>query len=399
MGQTDCTAFYSRLPALSCTLGELFATRRNFHAVPARWHVVVTDIKGSTAEVDRGRHDTVNLVAAGSIIAALNVAHRYDEEIPFFFGGDGATLLLPDALLDEVQVALNRHRRNAQRNFGVRLRVGSVPLPAILELGGTIAIAKLQRASAFSIPVVTGEGIIIAERLVKGNDDTRDDAQGDSDQVDLSGMECRWDRIKPPVSRDEVVCLLVNVLRITAQDTVIRSVLDAIETIYGPRPRRNPIAANRLRLDLNPARIAQEMRMKFGRMNWRYLLEQWGRTALVGPAFFRYAGAGRNYVQSMPELSDTLVIDGRINTIMSGTERERRLLLAKLETLEAAGAIVFGLHVSDASIMSCYVRNRDDAHIHFVDGAGGGYTQAAKVLKQKLSSIGSRTGPDTPREA
>ena len=47
--------------------------------------------------------------------------------------------------------------------------------------------------------------------------------------------------------------------------------------------------------------------------------------------------------------------------------------------------ICFGIHCSPASIMSCYVRNRDDAHIHFVDGADGGYTSAAIMLKKKLS--------------
>jgi hypothetical protein len=34
--------------------------------------------------------------------------------------------------------------------------------------------------------------------------------------------------------------------------------------------------------------------------------------------------------------------------------------------------------------MSCYVRDRRDEHIHFIDGIGGGYTMAATVLKKKL---------------
>lgn len=391
MNESDDTGFYSRLPALACTLSELFSTRDNFHPVPAHWHVVVTDIEHSTAAVDGGRHESVNLVAAGSIIAALNVAYRHGEEIPFFFGGDGATLLLPNALLDGVITALNTHRRNAERHFGLHLRVGSVPITTVRESGSALAIAKLKRASEFSIPVVAGAGIIVAERMVKSSDAANGGDEPVADNVDLSGMECRWDRIKPPVRQNEVVCLLVNVLDSVSPHAVIRTVLEAIETIYGSRQRRNPIAAKRLRLDLNPARIAREMRLKFGGMNRAYLIEQWARTALIGPAFFRYAPAGRKYVQTMPELSDTLVIDGRINTIMAGTGEERRLLLAKLEVLETAGAIVFGVHVSDASIMSCYVRNRDDAHIHFVDGAGGGYTQAAKILKRKLSSSAPRT--------
>jgi hypothetical protein len=33
--------------------------------------------------------------------------------------------------------------------------------------------------------------------------------------------------------------------------------------------------------------------------------------------------------------------------------------------------------------MSCYVRDWDDGHIHFVDGSEGGYTKAAKLIKAK----------------
>jgi len=35
--------------------------------------------------------------------------------------------------------------------------------------------------------------------------------------------------------------------------------------------------------------------------------------------------------------------------------------------------------------MSCYVRNLNERHVHFVDGAEGGYTNAARVIKQKYS--------------
>ncbi|MGS0527189.1 DUF3095 family protein [Zobellia nedashkovskayae] len=37
--------------------------------------------------------------------------------------------------------------------------------------------------------------------------------------------------------------------------------------------------------------------------------------------------------------------------------------------------------------MSCYVRNRNAKHIHFVDGGSSGYTRAAKVLKEKIHHI------------
>jgi hypothetical protein len=83
-------------------------------------------------------------------------------------------------------------------------------------------------------------------------------------------------------------------------------------------------------------------------------------------------------------MSDTLVMDGRINTVISGDKIQRFQLLKALDELEQAGEVLYGIHVSGDSVMSCYVRDLKDGHIHFVDGAEGGYTRAARQLKTKL---------------
>jgi hypothetical protein len=83
-------------------------------------------------------------------------------------------------------------------------------------------------------------------------------------------------------------------------------------------------------------------------------------------------------------MSDTLVIDGRINTVISGTTEQRKQLEKALTDLEQKGLIRFGFFVSKESVMSCYVRSMDENHVHFIDGAEGGYTKAAAMLKTKL---------------
>jgi hypothetical protein len=80
---------------------------------------------------------------------------------------------------------------------------------------------------------------------------------------------------------------------------------------------------------------------------------------------------------------DTLVIDGKINTVISGTTQQREQLETELSKIESEGDIIYGLYVSKESVMSCYVRNLNDRHVHFVDGSEGGYTKAAGVIKQK----------------
>lgn len=42
----------------------------------------------------------------------------------------------------------------------------------------------------------------------------------------------------------------------------------------------------------------------------------------------------------------------------------------------------YGIHISDTALMTCLVTApADSLHVHFVDGGGGGYTSASKVLK------------------
>jgi hypothetical protein len=97
-----------------------------------------------------------------------------------------------------------------------------------------------------------------------------------------------------------------------------------------------------------------------------------------------YTTPGKKYLKELIDLTDTLVLDGKINTVISGNTAQREALVKSLTEMEKAGKIHFGIHISQESIMSCYVRRRDREHIHFVDGADGGYTQAARMLKGKL---------------
>jgi len=70
--------------------------------------------------------------------------------------------------------------------------------------------------------------------------------------------------------------------------------------------------------------------------------------------------------------------------VISGTTHQREMLTNRLDEMETDGELFYGLYVSNESVMSCYVHNMNNSHIHFVDGAEGGYTRAAGVLKLKI---------------
>ena len=60
-----------------------------------------------------------------------------------------------------------------------------------------------------------------------------------------------------------------------------------------------------------------------------------------------------------------------------------RDLTALLETAQSAGTIKFGLHQQDEAMMTCIVPSiMENNHVHFIDGAAGGYTQAATQIKE-----------------
>lgn len=377
------------MSASALPVSELIGEERLFAAVPEDWHVVLTDVKQSTKALSDGMHHLVNLVATGSIIAAINIARAANIRVPFFFGGDGATLIVPDALAAPILRALRRHRDNTLRNFGLELRVGSVKVADIYANGHKLAIAKAMLSESFTIPVVLGQGLQYAEAVVKGESEQASAPPPETDDaLNLEGMECRWDSIKPPQDAQEVICLLVTISApqsdTARQAAILRGVLRSIEEHFGPPQSRSPVSTKRMRLKPTLGRIHREMRAKLGRFDLGYMIENWLRT-LIGFFYLRHVEEGRQYLHGIEQLSDTLVIDGRINTVIAGTAAQRARLVSALEGMEARGEIRYGLHICAESVMSCYVRDRRNEHIHFIDGIGGGYTLAATVLKKKLA--------------
>lgn len=375
--------FYTRLPVNQISLSELLMEEHLFFKVPANWHVLITDVKKSTIAVANGLHETVNLVATGSIVAVLNIAHKANLAVPFFFGGDGATFIVPPGILDEVTKALLLHRQNTQQNFNLELRVGHVPVETIYAHEHQLQISKLRTSQLFAIPVMLGDGLAFAEKIIKGDDYSLNVSSSLENELDLSGMQCRWDKIKPPQDYDEVISLLVIAREGTKQTETFKKVIDLLDKIYGDAEKRKPITVSKLKLKGTLKKIGTEMRVKLGGYRPLYLFRTWF-TTLLGSLYFR-TGRGKNYLVQLVEMSDTLVIDGRINTVISGSKQQREELEKALDQLEAEGFIRYGLFVSKESVISCYVRSMDDNHVHFVDGAEGGYTRAATILKQKIA--------------
>lgn len=384
MSTSNNLNFFSDLRLHEIAISELVANKSCFSKVPEDWYAIAADIKNSTEAIKNGNHDQVNLVATGSVIAILNLAYSKNISIPFFFGGDGATMLIPSELLEGSIAALNQHRINTLENFGFELKIGSISIKEIYENDVALEISRVKVSNVLSIPVVLGEGLQFAEKKIK------DDFNGSDilskkipDLLNLEGMECKWDKISPPETNQEVVSLIVIGCVNEDPSEVFSKVLKNIDTIYGSLNNRKPISVKRLKLKASLRKLNDEMRTKFGKYDGLYLMKNWLKT-VFGKFYLDNTETGKSYLQKLVELTDTLTIDGRINTVITGTQEQRKSLTTYLDHLEEKGKIKYGLHVSEQSVMSCYVRDmKKDDHIHFVDGAGGGYTKAANQLKNK----------------
>lgn len=381
MSQLPNDLFYSRLPVNQISLSDLLTEEHLFYKVPENWFVIVTDVKNSTLAVQNGLHETVNLVATGCIVATLNIAYKHNLNVPFFFGGDGATCIIPPSILQPVMQSLLIHQENTLKNFELDLRVGFVPVENIYKKGFRLTISKFRSTSIFSIPVVLGDGLNYAEKVIKGEDHRLSVIKSEEEDLNLDGMQCRWDRIAPPENYDEVISLLVIAANESEQGPAFQKVIHFLDEIYGTPDKRQPISVNKLKLKATVTKLNLEMKVKFGHIRFLYLL--YNRFMSLFGWYYFQTREGRSYLSSMVDLADTLVIDGRINTVISGTSVQRAALVKALDELEKAGEIRYGLFVSKESVMSCYVPGADNAHIHFVDGAEGGYTKAAGVLKLK----------------
>jgi len=143
------SSFYSDLSSF-CEFTQ-FTDESKFTEVPCDWSVVITDIKGSTQAIKEGRYKDVNTIGAASIIVVRKCLKDFD--FPFVFGGDGATLLIPNSHVAKVCEDLSALKALSQQNFSLGLRVGVVSVAHLNELGYSLEVGKFELTAGRSIAI------------------------------------------------------------------------------------------------------------------------------------------------------------------------------------------------------------------------------------------------------
>jgi hypothetical protein len=92
----------------------------------------------------------------------------------------------------------------------------------------------------------------------------------------------------------------------------------------------------------------------------------------------------RRYLNQLVANSDYRKYDDGLRMTIDCGRELADTIEAQLVAAAAEGIVVYGLHRQRAALMTCLIPSvyRSD-HIHFLDGAAGGYSAAAALMKGK----------------
>ena len=385
--------YYHDLPALE-SFADAIETDRHVQ-VPGDWWIVVADVTGSTQAIEAGAYKKVNTVGAACIAAVVNVDRSVD--IPFVFGGDGATFAVPDTLRERVIPALREAQRLSRQSFDLSLRVGMVRVSTLLARNRTVRLAKIRLSPNVTQPTFSGRGWEEAERMVKdplAEDVLRVQEHEGPCEGSFEGFECRWQGV--PSFNDHKLALLVAAVSDDADVNLAtyRELSDRIAKIYGDISSYHPLRAGRMRLSFSPSELSHEWRVRSSRLTVMGRIKYFARMVMLNLAGVYLFARGMDtstvrwsrYVEDMVENSDFRKFDGMLRMVMDGSEAQYEDLRSYLEGQHRKGRLVYGMHKSSEALVTCIVFSYNGNHVHFVDGSDGGYAMAARGLKEQLGS-------------
>jgi hypothetical protein len=370
--------FYKDLPSHKKPFKEIIGTPKLFEKIPDDWCVIVTDVKGSTRAFERGKYEEVNIAAASSVVIGINTARDYRTEIPFIYGGDGATLLVPPQMKSKLLEELATLRANVRKRFGLNLRVGSMSIQEIHDNGYKLKVAKYTVSRNYNQAIFIDSGLYFAEQTIKDNFSYQTHKHGDTESLNLRGLQCRWNTIRPPENKDEILCLIVDASDKQKHEKIYADVLSKIDSIYGPFEKRHPVRKEHISHTIHIPTLHRESLAKFGKPKPGHIISR----LLEG--FKERIFKHKEHSHKLALATDTLKVDGMLKTLIAGNVSQRKKLVEYLETKEKLGVFSFGYYTTHSTTMTCFVEPKEGRFVNFLDGTNGGYIQAAKSLKKKL---------------
>jgi len=349
--------------------------------LPNHWFVGVADIVESTKAIAAKRYKAVNIAGAAVIAGVTNALEG--REFPFVFGGDGAGFAVAPDDLERAREALAATATWVREDLDLVMRVALVPVAMIRAQGADVRVARFGPSANLSYAMFSGGGLGWAEAAMKRGEFAVLPAPPGT-QPDLSGLSCRFEEI--PTRRGLILSVLV-VPAAGADPAAFRKVIEDIIGLVEQSPDSGrPVPPGGPPLKWPPQGVDYEARaarggplaarraLVLGLTLWAYFVLRFGiRVGKFVP---------RNYVQQVVENSDFRKYDDGLRMILDCSEQLQRQLTERLAAAAEKSIVRYGLHAQDAAMMTCFTPSvmRAD-HVHFIDGARGGYASAATALK------------------
>ena len=349
--------------------------------LPDDWTIGVADIVESTKAIAANRYKAVNMAGAAVIAAVTNALEG--REFPFVFGGDGASFAVAPGDLAAAREALAATASWVRQDLDLVMRVALVPVGAIRAQGADVRVARFGPSPNLSYAMFSGGGLGWAEAAMKRGEFAVASAAPGT-QPDLSGLSCRFEEI--PAARGVILSVLVVPVQ-GADPAAFRRVIEDIIGLVEKSPDAGrPVPSGGPPLKWPPQGVEYEARAARGGplamrravvlalTLWVYVVMRFG--IKVGNF------VPKNYVRQVVENSDFRKYDDGLRMILDCTEELADALAGRLAAAAAKGIVRYGLHRQDAAMMTCFTPSvmRAD-HVHFIDGARGGYASAATALK------------------
>ena len=381
--------FYRELKPFHSFVDEAF-DGQHYVALPADWLLIVADITDSTHAVQEGKYNEVNYLGAACIVSVTNAVREFD--LPTVFGGDGATLAVPEAAKETTLAALLATKRWGADAFGLELRVGAVAISEIYERGATLDIAKMELSPGNTMAMFRGDGFDLADTLVKEGDFAIDTDDVNERRPDLESLSCRWSPLES--TNGWMLCLIIGATGESQaeNDDTYRYVLETINGIASIQSAAtSPVKFSTLRFPLRYESIRKDA-LTSGGPRWLAWIKAM-MVCVVGAIVFKVKRKVGNfdpakYMEETAINADFRKVNGKLCLILDCSETQCDKIEGTLGELHARGKLAFGAHRATHAIMTCVAPNlENNKHVHYVDGSEGGFWSAAKGLKRQLKGI------------
>ena len=384
--------FYSKLQGIS-EFSDIVDISK-YQPLPDDWLVIATDIRGSTSAIENGRYKSVNMAGASAIAAILNDFPEID--IPFVFGGDGVTIVMPDVGIDHVMGLLKYCKEAVKSSFGLELAAGCRHMRDLRADGKEIKIGKYELSENVNQAIFWGDGVDYIEEIIK-------QPENDLDSVpliegDFSGLECRWNEI--PAEKDEVLSIIIKatIENDEERSKTYKSCFEMIERIYGNESSYAPLKEESMSLAIKPKLLRGEATIRSYQatlMNKLLYYLKLYYMQLAGWYLMKRKISTKNtdwgeYKTDFVKNADFRKFSDGLKLVISGTVDQRKKLRSFLENQRQKGKLVYGTHSSPASMTTCFVTDYHKKHVHFIDGTDGGYASASVELKQQMKQLNTQ---------